>query len=367
MILLGAMAGVHPARSQQPDSSSAHPRTDSIHRTTFAATNTGMFVQRPERTIDLAITGGAGYYRDEPITPFQATANADFYARTKDLDFMVGVHWGFSDPSTKGLSLGLRFPIKESEDESSGFYGDAGLLFMDNGLDSGEFSTGIRAALAMRNGPLEFRVAGELRRFPFGGDPFQAWGGIELGFVINVLREDISELTPKDSIRQEMRYIATSNELEQLSQTESNEDIDRWLDQFWQKRNITGSPRNDAREEYMRRVRMANEKYSSPREMGVSTDRGRVLLLYGKPDRIENENSVYGADRKFELWIDENRVQGHQVAFFLFISSQYSAAKGSYEGHGEYREIYSNVAGEASEGVPNDVPSTMQSYIEGFR
>ncbi len=193
------------------------------------------------------------------------------------------------------------------------------------------------------------------------------WGGIELGFVMNLLREEISNPTPKDSLRQELRYIATSDELEQLDKTASSADIDRWLDRFWQARNVTGSPQNDARMEYMHRVQVANQKYGTPMKMGVTTDRGRVLLLYGQPDRIEPANSIYGPDRKYELWIEENRIQGYRMALFLFLSSQTSQARGTYEGHGDYREIYSNIPGEPSEALPVDLPTSMYNYIESFR
>ncbi len=340
---------------------------DSMNHATFPTTSTGLFLPKRQRTIDLAITGGAGYFTQGPISPFQATANADFYAQTSILDLTAGFHWGFSDPSTKELSIGLRFPVDVSDNGVSGFFADAAFLMVDAGVDSVAFWPGVRAALVQRTGPLEFRVAGEIRRFPFDGDQFQAWGGLELGFVINLLREDLHERTPKDSLREELRYLATADELEQLDKTVSNADIDSWLDKFWSSRDPSGSAQNELRAEYMRRVRIANEKYGTPRTMGVSTDRGRVFLLYGQPDRIENVNSVNGADRKFELWVEENRVQGHELAFFLFVSSAYSAARGIYEGHGDYREIYSNVSGEPSEGLPSDLPAAMQSYIEGFR
>jgi GWxTD domain-containing protein len=357
------------AYAQQPDSAARHSggQTDSLHQVTFAATSTGMFLPKPERTIDLAITGGAGYYRQGSVSAFQPTANADFFARSSDLDLTAGFHWGFSDPSTKAITLGLRFPIKESDDGASGFFADAALLFIDNGSDSDAFSTGLRAALATRSGPLEFRIAGEIRRFPFDGNQYQAWGGIELGFVMNLIREEVSNPTPKDSLRQELRYIATSDELEQLDKTASSADITTWLDRFWQARNVTGSPQNDARIEYMRRVEVANKKYGTPMKMGVTTDRGRVLLLYGQPDQIEPANSIYGSDRKYELWVEENRIQGYQMALFLFLSSEASQARGTYEGHGDYREIYSNIPGEPSETLPPDLPAAMLNYIESFR
>ena len=370
IILFCGIAEIHPVYSQQPDSTKVHlsGQADTTHQTIFPATNGGIFQAPHRRSIDLAITGGAGYYRQGTTTAFQPTANADFFAQTSNLDLTAGLHWGFSNPSTAGLSLGLRFPIQESDDETSGIFADAALLFTDNGTDTVAFSTGLRAALATRTGPFEFRIAGEVRRFPSGGDPLLLWGGIELGFVLNVQREDVSGPTPKDSLHQALRYIATSDELDQLDKTTSSMEIGLWLDTFWQKRNVTGSSQNDAREEYMHRVRLVNEKYGTPRMMGVSTDQGRVYLLYGKPDQIEAANSINGADRRFELWTDDNRVQGHQMAFFLFVSSQYSDAKGIYEGHGDYREIYSNVGGEPSDGVlPSDLPVSMQNYIESFR
>jgi GWxTD domain-containing protein len=333
-----------------------------------------VYLPKPQRTIDLAITGGAGSYREGSQAVFQPTANADFFARTSDLDLTAGFHWGFSepargfpDPGTEAFTLGLRFPISESQEAPSGFYLDAALLLTDNGTDSEAFSTGFRADLAARTGLLEFRLVGEIQRFPFDGNQFQAWGGIELGVVMNLIREEVTAPTPKDSLREELRYIATSDELEQLEKTTSSAEISAWLDRFWQARNVTGSAQNDARVEYMHRVQIANEKYGVPRRMGVSTDRGRVLLLYGQPDHVEAVNSIYGSDRKYELWVEENRIQGYHVAVFLFLSSGFSVSESAYEGHGEYREIYSNIPGEPSEGMPTDLPPAMLNYIESVR
>jgi GWxTD domain-containing protein len=368
MILLCGLALTRPAHSQQADSAKTHISgiRDSTHQAIFSVTNTSLFQPPHRRSIDVAITGGAGYYRQGAISPFQPTANADFYAQTTDLDLTAGFHFGFSDPYTAGLSFGLRFPIAESEDGASGFFADGALLITDNGVDTVAFSTGLRAALAERTGPLEIRLAGEVRRFPFDG-PFLGWAGLELGFVINLEREEVSAPTPKDSLRAALRYIATSAELDELDKASATDEINTWLDRFWQARNVTGSPHNDARIEYMNRVQYVNQHYGTLRTMGTNTDQGRVYLLYGKPDRIEVENSVSGADKKYALWIDEDRIKGYHTALFLFVSSNFSNARGTYEGHGEFREIYSNVNGEPSEGIPYDLPPAMQNYIEGFR
>jgi len=118
----------------------------------------------------------------------------------------------------------------------------------------------------------------------------------------------------------------------------------------------------------MHRVSVANQKYGTPRTMGVSTDMGRVLLVYGEPDRVENaESLVYGSDRRFDLWIYQDRIRAFRTGLFLFMTSVRGHAMGEYEGHGEYREIYSNLPGESSEGIPYDLPPAMVSYIEGFK
>src|ERR1019366_3295860 len=101
--------------------------------------------------------------------------------------------------------------------------------------------------------------------------------------------------------------------------------------------------------------------------MGVSTDMGRVLLLYGEADRIETAQSLLGSDRRYVLWIDQDRVRGFRTGLFLFLTSVRGHATGAYEGHGEYRQVYSNLPGEYSEGIPGDLPQTMESYIEGFK
>ena len=338
-------------------------KLDSMQKTAFTSTNNSTFSVEPRRTIDMVLAGGAGQYATGTSTIFQPTANADFFARSSELDLSAGLHWGFSDPSTKAFTLGLRFPVSEQEDRSSGIYADADLLFIDNGADSDAFSTGFRAAIAAKWNFIEGRIAGEIRRFPFNGEKTQAWAGIELGISLNLLKEESFEMTPKDSLRAELRYIATTQELKDLDAVRSSDDLDEWLDRFWKARNVSGTLQNDARAEYMDRVQYVNATYGSPIQMGVNTDQGRVVLLYGKPDAIESVKSVIaGSDRRFTLWIYENRLKGYRHAVILFLHDD----KVVYQNHGDYRQIYSNIPGEYSEGIPIDLPTSMYNYIQSF-
>jgi GWxTD domain-containing protein len=231
---------------------------------------------------------------------------------------------------------------------------------------------------------LECRLAAEIRELPFGGEHFEAWGGVELGLAFNLLHEGLHAPSRKDTVQAALKYIATSEQLEDL-QSSSDDDLDTWLNRFWRQRNVTGSARDEVRAEYERRIRRANEQYGTESHMGVATDMGRVLLLYGEPDRIENGFSTdnpdqnyqtgspdrkyqaYSPDRKYQLWVLEGRVKGYQTAIFLFVtlgSDRYSAY---YTGRGGYREVYSNVRGEYSDGIPGDLPPAMLNFVQSTR
>ncbi|HEY3874922.1 MAG TPA: GWxTD domain-containing protein, partial [Candidatus Kapabacteria bacterium] len=354
--------------AQHSDTVRETPKIDSVRHVTFVATHETPALPPVRRSIDLVLTGGDGIYWQGSSAPLQATANADFYARTSDLILTGGFHWGFSNPSTKGLDLGLRFPISESDDYRSGIYADAELLAVDNEDDLNGFNTGVRAAFAARSGWFEGRIAGEIRNF---GSGFSAWTGVELGVVLGLAHEEVAEPTPKDSLRAALQYIATSQELKDLDKVTSDEELTQWLDRFWKTQSFAGLPPSEVQAQYMSRVAEANKKFGSLGHLGVSTDRGRVLLVYGEPDRIEAGTSTeVGSDRKFELWVDENRIKGYHVAFFLFLNSAYNNARGTYGWSGDYRQIYSNIPGEYSEGVqslPSDLPPTMLNYIESFQ
>lgn len=315
--------------------------------------------QPKRRTLDVVLTGGAGYYVNDTVTSLQPTANIDFFAQTSNLDLTAGVHAGFTKPFTKSFSVGLRLPV--SGTSVDGHYLDASLLFFDDGSDDQAFTTGLRAAFAGRVSSLnfEYRLAGEFRRV-FSGS-LQAWGGIELGFFLNLLSEDIRVPTRKDTLIAALKYIATTSELLELHDAKTDADLDTVIARMWRTRDaVPETPVNEARLEFEHRVREADSNYSTPRQMGVETDQGRVLVLYGEPDRIESAISTIEPGRKYQLWSYSGRVKGLGTAIFLFRTNAGSIE--SYA-HGEYRQVYSNIPSEPSDAVPYDLPPNMRSYI----
>jgi GWxTD domain-containing protein len=96
------------------------------------------------------------------------------------------------------------------------------------------------------------------------------------------------------------RYISSSEE-RKIYNSLQLEGKREFLAKFWQKRDAaTETPRNEFREDYLARVKFANDNFSGFRE-GWKTDLGRVLLIYGRPDEVERFPSSNEA-RSYQIW-----------------------------------------------------------------
>jgi len=96
------------------------------------------------------------------------------------------------------------------------------------------------------------------------------------------------------------RYIATEEE-KKIWKGLNLEGKRRFIKEFWAKRDQTpGTPVNEFKRDYLQLVEMANRNFGGFRE-GYKTDRGRILLTYGKPDEIERY--PFSMDRRaYEVW-----------------------------------------------------------------
>ena len=79
----------------------------------------------------------------------------------------------------------------------------------------------------------------------------------------------------------------------------------RWLRLFWEKRDPTpGTPRNEAQEDFYRRINEANRRYregGAAQIPGWRTDRGRIFIKLGPPDEVLSRPQA-GNTRPFEVW-----------------------------------------------------------------
>ena len=61
------------------------------------------------------------------------------------------------------------------------------------------------------------------------------------------------------------------------------------LEKFWIQHDPTPGPANATREEFDRRVKYANDNFSTSVEPGMRTDRGRAYIKFGEPDELRRE------------------------------------------------------------------------------
>ncbi|MDB5035104.1 MAG: hypothetical protein JWQ98_2345 [Chlorobi bacterium] len=99
------------------------------------------------------------------------------------------------------------------------------------------------------------------------------------------------------------RYIATDNEKQMWESLSGVEAKERFLSNFWAARDDSpDTPENENREAYYSLVEEARVQYAAPlAKHGWDSDRGRVLLQYGKPDGVERH--VQDNNKKpYEIW-----------------------------------------------------------------
>jgi GWxTD domain-containing protein len=85
---------------------------------------------------------------------------------------------------------------------------------------------------------------------------------------------------------EEVPYIITDQERADFKQLLSDKQRDDFIRAFWERRNpLPGATENKFKEEHYRRLAYANT--FSARVPGWKTDRGRIYIMYGPPERVE--------------------------------------------------------------------------------
>src|SRR5712664_4230306 len=104
----------------------------------------------------------------------------------------------------------------------------------------------------------------------------------------------------KDWLDKDVAYIITDEERKAFKKLETDEERERFIEEFWRRRDPDpDTDENEFREEYYERIAYANEHYASGIP-GWKTDRGRIYIMYGKPDEIESHPSGGTYDRPIE-------------------------------------------------------------------
>jgi len=108
---------------------------------------------------------------------------------------------------------------------------------------------------------------------------------------------------------------------------------------FWKDRDPSpGTPDNEFKNEHMRRMNYANERFSvgfEDRTNGWRTDMGRIYIVYGEPNNIERYPFTPSRPAA-EIWTYDH-LTGQGQVYFLFVDET---------GYGEYNMVHSTARGE---------------------
>ena len=111
------------------------------------------------------------------------------------------------------------------------------------------------------------------------------------------------------------KYIASNEEVDIFEKMVDAQGMRRFLSNFWKSRDENKSSAvNEYRLNYIENYKIANANYSTNFKEGWRTDRGRVVLIYGRPDEIERNANTLDS-QPFEIWHFYSLEGGTQFIF----------------------------------------------------
>ena len=92
-------------------------------------------------------------------------------------------------------------------------------------------------------------------------------------------------------LNEDVVYIITDEERVAFKRLQSDEERDKFIEQFWLRRDPTpGTVENEFKEEHYRRIAYSNEHFATVIP-GWKTDRGRIYIMWGPPDEVQSNPS----------------------------------------------------------------------------
>jgi GWxTD domain-containing protein len=104
----------------------------------------------------------------------------------------------------------------------------------------------------------------------------------------------------KKWLDEDVIWIISDEERAAFKQLSNDEERDNFIEAFWQRRDPTpDTEENEYKEEHYQRIAYSNEHFAAG-VPGWRTDRGRMYIMYGKPDEIESHPSGGTYERPME-------------------------------------------------------------------
>jgi GWxTD domain-containing protein len=123
-------------------------------------------------------------------------------------------------------------------------------------------------------------------------------------FILPVNAQQKPEQKYREWIDKYVVWIISPEEKEAFQKLENDSDFDRFIENFWQRRDPNPDTEvNEFKIEHERRFYFANEHFTSGRP-GWMTDRGRIYILFGQPLHLQKGFSTFENifNVPFETW-----------------------------------------------------------------
>ncbi|HKB67042.1 MAG TPA: GWxTD domain-containing protein [Pyrinomonadaceae bacterium] len=144
----------------------------------------------------------------------------------------------------------------------------------------------------------------------------------------------------KDWLEKDVTYVITDEERKAFKKLATDDERERFIEEFWRRRDPDpDTDENEFKEEYYERIAYANEHFASGIP-GWKSDRGRIWIMYGKPDERETHPSGGNYDRPSYEGGGNTTTYPFEIWFYRYLAGVGSGVEIEFvdpTGSGEYR------------------------------
>lgn len=144
----------------------------------------------------------------------------------------------------------------------------------------------------------------------------------------------------KDWLEKDVTYVITDEERKAFKKLATDDERERFIEEFWRRRDPDpDTDENEFKEEYYERIAYANEHFASGIP-GWKTDRGRIWIMYGKPDEQETHPMGGSYDRPSYEGGGSTTTYPFETWFYRYLAGVGSGVEIEFvdpTGSGEYR------------------------------
>jgi GWxTD domain-containing protein len=144
----------------------------------------------------------------------------------------------------------------------------------------------------------------------------------------------------KDWLEKDVTYVITDEERKAFKKLATDDEREWFIEEFWRRRDPDpDTDENEFKEEYYERIAYANEHFASGMP-GWKSDRGRIWIMYGKPDERETHPMGGNYERPSYEGGGSTSTYPFEIWFYRYLAGVGSGVEIEFvdpTGSGEYR------------------------------